>query len=348
VTHPGDRLRIGLLGVGAFGSWHLKVYHEVPDVEVVLLAARTADRVAALSGTYGIPYTLDYREVLARQDIDAVDVCVPSHLQAAVAIEALAAGKHVLVEKPMATSVADGARMIEAAAAAGRVLMVGHIERFNPSLRRAKALIARGRIGRPVKISARRNSRSNKAEWEWETVGILTHFTGHNIDVMRWLMADDVVRVHAESGSLVRGVPGQDDAVCMFLRFAGGGMGVLDDSWCLPPDFPTEENDTRIDILGTEGSLFINDLDQTLHLCERGKGWSFPGMLRWPGVREGDPGVESYALKDELEHFARSARGLAEPVITGEEALKTLRVIDAAHQSLMTGRPADVGTATTR
>ena len=105
---------------------------------------------------------------------------------------------------------------------------------------------------------------------------------------------------------------------------------------------------SRIDILGTEGSLFINDLDQTLHLCERGKGWSFPGMLRWPGVREGDPGVESYALKDELEHFARSARGLAEPVITGEEALKTLRVIDAAHQSLMTGRPADVGTATTR
>lgn len=334
-----EPLRVGLIGVGAFGSWHLKVYQEIEEVELAVVAARTAERVAPLSSRYGIPYTLDYREVLADPKIDAVDVCVPSHLQAQVTLEALAAGKHALVEKPMATSIEAAEQMVNAARAAGRVLMVGHIERFNPSLRRARALISQGRIGKPVKISTRRNSKRTKGDWQWETVGILTHFTGHDIDVMRWLMGDEIVKVYGEAASLVRGVPGQDDAVCLTFRFAGGGMGVLDDSWCLPANFPVEENDTRIDILGTEGSLFINDLDQTLGLCHQDHGWLFPGILRWPGVRDGDPGVESYALKDELRHFALAVAGKRQPEISGEEALKTIRVIDAAGRSLEIGQP---------
>jgi UDP-N-acetylglucosamine 3-dehydrogenase len=153
-----DRLRIGVIGLGWFGEIHAETIVGVPSLELTALCTRTPDRLAAMGEKFGVRKLYrDYADMLADPDIDAVSICTMWDQHREPAITALQAGKHVFLEKPIASTVADAEAITAASKGARGKLFIGHIVRFNPRYRMAKQAIDEGRIGRIVALSSRRN-----------------------------------------------------------------------------------------------------------------------------------------------------------------------------------------------
>src|SRR5699024_11021827 len=165
------------------------------------------------------------------------------------------------------------------------------------------------------------------------------HVCGHDVDILKWLFDDEVEKIYAESGSFIRKKDNQADNIVIILRFKKGGIGIVESSWTLPNTFPTEENDTRIDIIGTSGNMIINNMDQMIALCNQEKGWQYPGILRWPGGANEPSGLSSYALKDELTHFIKCIRDNKSPVVTLTSAKETLEILFKANETIERGVP---------
>lgn len=335
-----DRVNVALVGLGAFGVWHARSLRDLQQCRIAGVADDDAARARQMADALDVPAARDAQALIGDDAVDALVLAVPPFAAAEIGVAALKAGKHVFLEKPIAVTDADAAALQAAAEAHDRVLMVGYVERFNPSLRRTKALIGSGAIGQVTKISSRRASRfAGKPDWVWDRCGIVVHVVGHDLDVMRWFLDDEVERVYAEAGSLMRGDLGQPDTVCVTLRFRNGAVGVIESVWTLPSSHPAEENDTRIDIAGTAGVVSVDNLDQTIRLCNESVGYRLPSILRWPGGLEGDVGPLSWALKDELAHFVACVRGKAEPSVSAAHARETLRILLAINKAIETTAP---------
>lgn len=329
---------IGIIGFGNFGRQLAKGFHETGLCRIKRIAVTNPAKYTGVN-TFGASLCDDYHTLLNDNDIKAVSVCGPVQMQALMVEEALAAGKHVLMEKPLAADMADAKRIKAAADASDRVTMVGFIERFNPALRRVKALLRNDYLGDVFRLSIKRGSRcSDRTPWMWE-VSMFVHILGHNIDILRWFLEDEVEHVVAESDSYMRRKPGEDDNICAMLRFHNKALAVMEDTWTLSPKMPMEENDTRLDLIGTKGNLSLNNLNQMISLCNNDRGWMYPGILRWPGGLDEDGGVASYALKDECQHFLRCTQDPSlEPLSTVDSALENLRVALACRLSAKEGR----------
>lgn len=338
-----DKVKVGVIGMGRFGELHAVAYQRSQWAELTAVSSRNQEHVGQMAEKYGAKGYTDYRELLRSPDVEAVSISVPPGAQKEIAVDAMRAGKHVLLEKPIAITMEDAMEIARTARETGVVAMVGYVERFNPSLRRTKALVKNGRIGQVYKVSSRRASKFGvKPDWVFSQVGMMIHNIGHDLDIIRWMMEDDIVSVFAMGGSYLRRVEGQPDNLTVLLRFRNGGMGLIENSWTLPSKYAMEENDLYIDIMGTEGILKVNDYDQTISMCSEAEGYWKPGILRWPGGVHEDSGLEHYALKDELEYFLRAVRGEAEPVLTVEEAVYVLKILIAANESVRTGLPVSI------
>ena len=149
-------LRIGIAGLGQMGGYHLRTWEGIEGAHVVAVADPDVERVAQAVGGRPIAVHADHRSMFASERLDAVCVCAPSEHHASVAIDAIDAGLHVLVEKPIAMTLEDGLRVTARAGLAGVKLMVGHVERFNPAVSKLAELIAAGCIGRVFRIHATR------------------------------------------------------------------------------------------------------------------------------------------------------------------------------------------------
>jgi predicted dehydrogenase len=144
-----DRLRIGVIGLGWFGEIHCDAIIGTPSLELASLCTRTPDRLEAMGKKFGVKKLVtDYKEMIADPDIDAVSITTMWDQHTDIAIDALNAGKHVFLEKPMASTVADCEKIIAAANKSKGILQIGHIVRFNPRYRAAKKAISEGAIGR--------------------------------------------------------------------------------------------------------------------------------------------------------------------------------------------------------
>lgn len=340
-----SKINVGIIGAGRFGQLHLKSYNDsgLTNITAICGSGRNPEKTAKTAQQFNAKCYNDYHDFLEDQEVEAVSVCVPAHIQADKAIDAINAGKHVMLEKPIATTLEDAYRIKEAADKSDKVIMVGYVERYNPSLRRVKKLITENHLGELFRISIKRGSRfSMRVPWAWET-GMFVHMLGHNIDILRWLLNDEVERVYVESDSFMHKVKGEDDNICVLIRFKKGAIAVSEDCWTLPGNFPTEELDMRMDLVGTEGSLVLDNTNQMISMCNTEKGWYFPGMLRWPGGVEEDSGMESYALKDELTHFIRCINDPSlTPVGSVDDAIINLKVSIACEKSAREGRPINI------
>jgi len=139
-----DSIGVGVIGMGVFGTQHARVWSEQPGARLVAVADTVAERARAGAERFGCSSFTDAREMLAMEDIDAVSVCTPDDLHRDPVVAALEAGKHVLVEKPFATRVADCDAMMAAASRSGRILTVGHVLRFDPRYHLARQTVQRG------------------------------------------------------------------------------------------------------------------------------------------------------------------------------------------------------------
>jgi predicted dehydrogenase len=264
----------------------------------------------------------------------------------------------VLVEKPLADTVEDATRLVEAAEAAGVPLLVGHHRRHSPILARAREVVASGVLGRVVAVVGTALFAKPDAYfdvsggWRRQPGGgpVLLNLV-HEVDGLRWLVGE-VVRVQATTSNAVRGFPVEDTAA-LVLTFAGGALGtfLLSDTAASPrsweqtsgedASYPTHPDEDCYHLAGTVGSLSVPTLRLRTHTGP--PSWWEPFETSTVAVERRDP------LAAQIEHFAAVVRGEAEPVCGGRDGLATLRVLEAIVESARTGRPVDLpGAAASR
>ena len=243
-----DRLRIAVIGLGWFGEIHCEAIIGIPHLELAALCTRTPERLQALAKKFGVKKTAtDYRALLADPEIDAVSIVTMWDQHTEPAVAALQAGKHVFLEKPMASTVEDCRTIIGASTKSKGILQVGHICRFNPRYRAAKQAIAEGRIGRIVSLASRRNIPAAWTPTILNKIGPIVGDAIHDTDLMLWFTGDRVVSAYAQTVD-VRGLRYPDIGQTMY-RFAGGATATLETVWCMPEKTPYDI-DERMNIVG--------------------------------------------------------------------------------------------------
>jgi UDP-N-acetylglucosamine 3-dehydrogenase len=285
-------------------------------------------------GRRPIAHFADYREMIKRRDVDAVCITAPSQQHSRIAMEVIAAGKHLLVEKPIATTLEDGLRMAAAARSAGVKLMVGHVERFNPAVGKLAELIADGRIGRVFRVHA---TRVGPMPVRIQDAGVAIDLATHDLDIMQFVLGRDITRIFAEGAQCAH--PTQEDMIACLLRFGDDGpMGVLDVNWLTP------EKRREITVIGELGMLSASYLTQDVWFTESPSaptGWDELARIR--GDAEG--AALRFALrrveplKAELEAFADCIRNDTPEPISAYDGCRALIAALAVRDSAANSRP---------
>jgi UDP-N-acetylglucosamine 3-dehydrogenase len=310
---------------------HCEALAGLPGAEVFALCTRREGRLRELAQRFGVRHTYqDYHELLANPDVDAVSIVTMWDQHAAPALAALQTGKHVFLEKPMASTVADCNAIVAAAQSARGFFMVGHICRFNPRYAAAKAAIAAGRIGRIVSMYARRNIPARVSDEVLNKIGPIVGDGIHDTDLMLWFSGARVVSAFAQTVD-VRGRKHPDIGWTMY-RFDSGAVGVLENVWFLPERTPFRI-DERMEVVGTEGSVHVHETHPNFTVCDR-DGWDAPDTTYWPQLN----GVRGGALREELAYFTSCIQeGRRPAVITPEESRAAVVACLAAERSAATG-----------
>lgn len=326
------QINVGVIGLGWFGEKHCEVLAGLPEARLAAVCTRTPERLAAIQAAFHVPHACsDYREMLANPDIDVVSVVTMWDQHVEPTIAALEAGKHVFLEKPMASSVADCDRIIAAAERARGSLMVGHVCRFNPRYAAAKHEIAAGRIGQIVAIYARRNLPT------WITAGVLDKIGPiigdgvHDTDLMLWYTGARIVSAYAQT-TRVRNLKYPDVGMTMY-RFDSGAIAINENNWALPQHSPLQI-DERMEIVGTTGSISIHDTTPNFMVVDQQQ-THYTDTTYWPLIH----GVRSGALREEWAYFLRCvAEGRRPDVIRPEESRAAVAACLAAEQSAATNQ----------
>ena len=310
-------LHVGVIGVGSMGRNHARVYAQMEGVNLAALADADPDTVQSIARTYkATPYT-DYREMLAREQLDIVTVAVPTRLHQEVALAAIAAGAHILIEKPLAFSIAECQTMIAAADAAGVILGVGHIERFNPAILELKRRLEAGELGRVFQVRSRRVGPfpSRIAD-----VGVVFDLATHELNIMEYLIGAPIQNLYAETEQEIHA--GHEDLLSGLLKFANGAVGVLDINWLTPTKI------RELSMLGERGMFHVNYLTQELYFYENNYANGWEGMVALMGVSEGR--ITKYEIRkreplvEELEDFVKSVRNSHASLVSGQEGMRAV------------------------
>jgi UDP-N-acetylglucosamine 3-dehydrogenase len=333
-----DRLRIGVIGLGWFGEIHCEAIIGIPNLELAGLCTRTPDRLKALGAKFGVKKLFtDYKQMLADPDIDAISVCTMWDQHTDPAIAALEAGKHVFLEKPIASTMKDANAIIAAGKRAKGILQVGHIVRFNPRYRMAKKQIEEGKIGRILSMSSRRNIPAAWTPTILDKIGPIVGDAIHDTDIMLWFNpGDPVVSAYAQTVSL-RNLKHPDIGQTMY-RFKSGATATLETVWCMPEKTPFDI-DERMTVIGSEGFVHVQDTFPNLGVVGSDKLHS-PDTTYWPEFE----GTRGGALREEFSYFANCALAGRKPAIgTPEDAAAALAATLAAEESARTGQVVKVG-----
>jgi UDP-N-acetylglucosamine 3-dehydrogenase len=325
-------IQYGIIGLGFFGEKHAEVAACLPNVSLRAVCSQRDRRRKDIQRRLGVPVGYsDYRDLLADPDIEAVSVVthVDDHLAPAVA--ALRAGKHVLLEKPMARTVADCDRIIAAADKSDRILMVGHICRFNPRYAAVRERTIAGALGRIVSLYARRNIPAARSRGVLEKVGPLLGDGIHDTDLMLWMTGAKIESVYAQTLS-VRGLKYPDIGWAMY-RFDNGAIGVIENVWFLPDGTPFRIHE-QMEIIGTDGAAYVHGGDMNV-VVQTKKTIDSPDTIYWPEMH-GEP---TGALRTEMSYFVDCvACGEKPTVVTPQEARTAVAVLAAAEKSAEEGK----------
>jgi UDP-N-acetylglucosamine 3-dehydrogenase len=326
---------VAVIGAGMMGTGHARCVAQSGRGELVAVADVDLGRAQTLAEPLGAIACQDYREALQRPGVDAVIVCTPDWAHREICVEAAAARKQILVEKPLAMTVADCDEIIRSAETAGVLLMVGHILRFDPRYVAVRSVIASGEIGAVSYLYARRSNKSSQARRVEGKTTVLHYLAVHDVDWMLWAMGEPVSRVQAMASRKALADLGVDDAFFALLRFAGGAVGCVEVGWARPAQSPFDL-DAYLEVVGTLGALHIDTPNAGVLVEAQGTRrmdttYGFPLM-----------GVTGGALREEVEHFLACIQENQPPLIDGRQARAAVAVIAAAAESARSGAPVDL------
>ncbi len=333
-------LRTALIGCGNIGACgHLPAYAHIPEAELVAVCDDVDELAHVAAERSGATAYTDYRRLLEREDIEMVDLCVPTYLHAQLAVEAIQAGKHVLCEKPIAHSLEAADAMIEATARNGVKLMIGHVRRSDHRYTSIKEQLDVGKVGRPVFV--RRAERQflpfPPEAWQWDPKrggGVILDIGVHVTDLFRWYLGQEAVEVYAVAKSVREAAraAGSYDHAFITCKFDGGGVGFAETSWAYPQGFGGALY-AQLDVVGTEGKIQYTDKDSNPMLTyTTEQGHELPRYFRFMSTTE-------YAFEEEIRHFARCILDDREPAVSPQDARAALEIALAAQRSAETGKP---------
>ena len=324
-------MRVGVIGVGAMGQNHARVYSEIADL--VGVADPDVKAGGAASNRFTTSFFPEYKGLL-KEPLDAVSVCVPTNQHAKVALDVIAKGINLLVEKPLAGSVEEARAIVKAADREGVTLAVGHVERHNPVVAVIKRGLAAGDYGELITIAARRVSSFPPRVRD---VGVVMDLGVHDIDILRYLVASPVRSVYALSGRRVH--EQFEDHANLLLRFESGVHGFIEVNWLTPMkvrrlSLTCQRNFVEVDY--TEQSVTVSS--STLGALDSSNLYQIPleHHSQRIQVRREEP------LRIELEDFLAAIREHRSPLVGGADAVETLRVVEAAIESHRRGQVVEI------
>jgi predicted dehydrogenase len=309
-----DPIRAGVIGVGYLGSFHAEKYASLDGVELVAVVDSEGERAARVAARHGVPALTDYRDLLGRIDCASLAVPTPAHFPLAAAL--LEHDVDVLVEKPITATAAEGRTLVELAARRGRILQVGHLERFNPAIRSLAGVLTHPRF-----IECHRLAPFTERGTD---VDVILDLMIHDLDVILSIVPGDVVRIEAV------GVPVLSESVDIAnvrLRFAGNVIANVTASRV------ALKRERKIRFFQADTYVAVDYGDRSIRICRRR-----------PGVEGGLPTIDveqhtfgdADPLFDEIEAFVLAVRTRARPLVDGATAVRALEVAERIRAALET------------
>ena len=337
-------IRIAIAGAGAITDRaHIPALRSVADAQIIAIQSRTAEKAERLAHAHwpdasDRPKTYtDFDEMLSRERPDAVGIFTPNHLHCEFTLKAIAAGAHVLVEKPMAPDAAEARKMVDAAAKAGCVLMVAMQRRFGGVERAIKDALVRGAIGTPHFIRARL-SHGGPEYWapgqNWFLTaseaggGAMLDLGVHVADLAIWFMGD-VDSVSGQVGTLTKQIE-VDDTGAMLLHFKSGAIGVVEASWSSRPPL------SAIEIYGSEGRVMAGYPRNDVSIL-KADGTPAPGFSREEVMSRIDPRDFLAPSRELAAAFIGAIQGKVDPTPDGSDGLRAVEAVEACYRSSRTG-----------
>ena len=344
MTATSRPLTFGLIGAGAISTQHLEAIQAIDGARLGGIASASAERARALGERWDVPWTTDVDELLAREEIDAVAVMSPSGMHPSQALAALAHGKHVLVEKPIALSVRDADAVIDEGRKRGLTVATVSQRRFEPAMIALQASVASGAFGTISLILTegiyhRPQAYYDSAAWRGTIAldgGVLMNQAIHMIDLVRWL-GGPVRSVSAHVATRTHVMEAEDTA-SVSLQFASGAIGDIVATTSATPEFPPE-----IRVYGDAGHARI--------VGEAAVEWDVPGIP--PPARAAEPvtaepgatatwGTTAAGYIRQYTDFIAAVREGRPPAVTGDDGRNAVEIVTSAYESSQTGRAVEL------
>jgi myo-inositol 2-dehydrogenase/D-chiro-inositol 1-dehydrogenase len=340
-----SRIKVVLIGAGFIADIHAESYHRfVPDAELVGVYSRREDHARAFARKHGIArWFTDVEMALTKTDCDVADVCLPNHLHARTAMDAAAAGKHVIVEKPLCLTLEEADAMIAVCKTHNRKLMYAEELCFAPKYERVRQLVAEGAVGSLYYLRQCEKHSGPHSDWFYDLErsggGALMDMGCHGFAWLRWMLGRDTkvlsVYAHMQTG-LVHGSRTRCEETSLgIVEFDGGAVGIVENSWAKLGGM-----EDRIEVCGTGGVVYADLFmgNSALTYSDRGygyamekagptQGWTFTNFEE--AFNQGYP--------QELKHFIDCVRHDTPPVSTGEDGRAVLEMVNAAYASARSG-----------
>ena len=301
------KIRAGVIGVGAMGKHHARIYSGMSGAELIGVADVNKKIASEVAAKYNTEAFTDCERLL-KNDLDAVSIAVPTTLHEDIALKAVNYGVHMLVEKPIAESIKSADAIIDAARRENLKLMIGHIERFNPTILKLKELISTGELGEIISISCRR---VGPYPPRIRDVGIIIDLAVHDIDAISYLYGKRAMNVYSIAGNSFHS---KEDHASILLQYEDKKSGMVETNWLTPHKI------RKITVTGTGGVAHADYLEQSLEIWKEGE-------VRKVQIEKREP------LKNELEHFLHAIVNEEEPNPSGEEGKYALHVALSAIKS---------------
>jgi UDP-N-acetylglucosamine 3-dehydrogenase len=328
-------INVAVIGVGNMGRNHARVYMEIDDANLVSVSDTSKKVLNEFSSKFDCPAYRDYREMLRKEKVDAVSIVAPTGLHKKIALDCLDAGKHLLIEKPIADTFENALTVIDSARKKNLILMVGHIERFNPAISRLKELMLRKKLGDITSIVAKRVGIFPP---QIKDANVIIDLAVHDIDVFNYLLGMRPVKVFARAGDAFKS--GREDHAIITLSY-GQATCVVQVNWITPVKV------RELSVTGTKGYAEINYITQELRVFESNYERTYDTfgdfVVKFGNPKEINIDVEKREpLRMELEHFIQCVREGKEPIVTGEDALTALLVSEKAIESFTKGKIVEI------
>lgn len=343
-----ETVRVGLIGSGFITAIHHEAFRRVPGAEVIAVTSPTAGRAERFAAERGIPHAFtDLRALLDLKAVDLVVLGLPNDLHCETVVQAAAAGKHVVVEKPLAPSLAECDRMIAACEQAGVILGYAEELCFAPKYVRLKQLVDEGALGTVHLVKQSEKHDGPHSAWFYDTNrsggGVTFDMGCHAIEFFRWILGKDkrITSAYAQMGTYVHGdkTIGDDEAL-LILTFEGGAVGLAEESWTKPGGM-----DDRAEVFGSAGQAYADVLfGNSLRTYSREgygyavekagptRGWSFPVFEE----------IWNYGFPQEMEHFVECVRQGKAPSEDGRDGRAVVEAICALYASAGQGKRIDL------